>query len=272
MNRSVVDVTLKCIARPRAALLRAGRAWPLLAIISLMVAIGTSGCSSSSSNTNETSMGGGQQMSAEQCANNGQLMRASAPDGSYVIQPGDQLSINFYLNSEFNQEVSVRPDGKIAMQLIGAQQAAGETPQQLAKELDQAYSGELRSPGATVMVKNMPSREVFVQGQVSKPGGFELQPGMTVMQSIAQAGGLTDQAGETAVLVRRDACGVPTMTNISIKAAQSGTGSGEEDAFLQSRDMVVVPRSGIANADLWVSQYIRNLLPVQPYVGATPTF
>lgn len=217
-------------------------------------------------------MGGGPQMSAEQCANNGQLMRASAPDGSYVIQPGDQLSISFYLNNEFNQDVTVRPDGKIAMQLIGAVQAAGDTPQQLAQQLNQAYSNELRSPGATVMVKNMPSREVFVQGQVAKPGGFDLQPGMTVYQALAQAGGLTDNAGETAVLVRRDACGVPTMTNISIKAASKGTGSGEEDAFLQPRDMVVVPRSGIANADLWVSQYIRNLLPFQPYLGATPAF
>jgi protein involved in polysaccharide export with SLBB domain len=204
------------------------------------------------------------QLSPEQCAAGAAVTRAAEADGSYVIQPGDELLINFYLNSEFDDTQIVRPDGKIALRLVGPVLAAGLTPQRLGQRLDELYSSELKSPGASVQVKNMPSRQVFVQGQVSKPGAFPLEPGMSAVQAIAVAGGVTETAGSKAVLIRRDVCGVPSASKIDLASAEGSTGVGD-DVALQPRDVIVVPRSGIANLDLWVQQYIRGVLPIQPY-------
>jgi len=190
----------------------------------------------------------------------------SAPDGSYLIQPGDQLSVEFYLNPEFNDEVTVRPDGNLTLRIIGDVKAWGLTPTQLADVLDKAYLSELRSPDAVVHVKNMPSRQVYVQGQVSKPGAFALEPGMTAVQAISEAGGLTDEAGSDAVLIRRDLCGQPSGIRVRLAKAMASP-ERNEDVGLMPRDVIVVPRSTIANIDLFVKQYIQGLLPIPPYMA-----
>jgi protein involved in polysaccharide export with SLBB domain len=208
-------------------------------------------------------------LTPEQCAASAEIDEAAAmsgPDGSYLIQPGDVLSIEFYLNPEFNDEVTVRPDGMITMRVIGDAKAWGLTPAQLAVGLDHAYLSELRSPDAVVHVKNMPSRQVYVAGQVNKPGAFALEPGMTAVQAVSEAGGLTDQASHSAVLIRRNLCGQPTGIPIQLAAAMDHPNQGADVALL-SRDVIVVPRSGIANVDLFVKQYIQGLLPIPPYMS-----
>ena len=206
-------------------------------------------------------------LTPEQCEANARLIAANADQSSYRIQPGDVLDVDFYLNPEFNDEVTVRPDGEVAMRMVGSEHAAGLTPDQLAKNLDTAYLGELREPGVSVHVKTMPSREVYVEGRVTKPGAVPLQPGMTALQAISDAGGLQDDAGDNkVVLIRRDMCGTPHATRLDLESAARKDGS-EEDVALLPKDVIVVPRSTIGNMDLFVAQYIRNLLPVQPYVG-----
>jgi len=208
-------------------------------------------------------------MSPEQCETGAEIQQASTrtdPAGSYVIQPGDQMSLDFYMNPEFNDDVTVRPDGKVTLRLVGDVQAAGLTPDKFAEALDKDYLSELRNPDAVVHVKNMPSRQVFVQGQVSKPGVFPLEPGMTALQAISEAGGLTEDAGKGAVLIRRDACGQPYGVKVDIASASGHPGSGQ-DVALAPRDIIVVPRSGIASVDLFVKQYIQGLLPFPPYMS-----
>ena len=166
------------------------------------------------------------------------------------------------MNSEFNDNVSVQPDGRIVLRLVGPLQAAGLSSGQLSAEINQAYSKELKNPSATVHVQNMPSRQVFVEGQVNHPGAFALQPGMTAAQAIADAGGQTDEAElSNVVLIRRDACGRPDGSRIDFASATNTPDKGE-DVMLMPHDTIVVPRSRIANVDLWVKQYIRDLLPV----------
>ncbi len=209
-------------------------------------------------------------MNPEQClANGAHVQGASLDDAGYRIQPGDQLAIDFYLNSEFNDNVSVQPDGRIVLRLVGPLQAAGLSSGQLSTEINQAYSKELKNPSATVHVQNMPSRQVFVEGQVNHPGSFSLQPGMTASQAIANAGGQTDDAElSNVVLIRRDACGHADGSKIDLASATTTPDKGE-DVMLMPHDTIVVPRSRIANMDLWVKQYIRDMLPVQPYLSPT---
>jgi polysaccharide biosynthesis/export protein len=208
------------------------------------------------------------QVSGHACADQ---HAADSDPSTYRIQPGDDLQVSFYLNSEFDEpDVFVRPDGKIALKFIGDIKAAGETPIKLALALDEAYSSELRDPGAAVIVKNSPSRVVYVAGQVSKPGAVPLVPRMTVMDAIAASGGLTDQAGtKEVILARVDPCGNVAERAIDLGPLLKGDKKAD-DVALAPADLVVVPRSTVANLDLIVQQYVRNLLPVQPYFSVLP--
>ncbi len=243
-----------------------------LSLVATLCALSLAACSSSSSNRGDDPGGADVQqasvMNPEQCLADGAHFRnASLDDSSYRIQPGDQLAIDFYLNSEFNDNVSVQPDGRIVLRLVGPVQAAGLSSSQLSAEINQAYSKELKNPSATVHVQNMPSRQVFVEGQVNHPGAFALQPGMTASQAIASAGGQTDEAQlANVVLIRRDACGRADGSKIDLASATNTPDKGD-DVMLMPHDTIVVPRSRIANMDLWVKQYIRDMLPVQPYLS-----
>ncbi len=247
---------------------------PRLALIALFCALALAACSTSSNSRGDQPSQSDLQRTAmvspEQCLETGASFRAASLDTSgYRIQPGDQLAIDFYLNSEFNDNVSVQPDGRIVLRLVGPLQAAGLSSGQLSAEINQAYSKELKNPSATVHVQNMPSRQVFVEGQVNHPGAFALQPGMTAAQAIADAGGQTDEAElSNVLLIRRDACGRPDGSRIDLASATNTPDKGE-DVMLMPHDTLVVPRSKIANVDLFVKQYIRDLLPVEPYISPT---
>lgn len=237
----------------------------------MVMAVAVGGCSAKSSQaeSERQAMAPGR-MSAEQCQANASIQESAAQDSDYKIQRGDQLSLDFYMNSEFNDNVTVDPDGKVVLRLVGPVQAAGLTPDQLASSIDKAYTSELRSPGAVVHLRNLPGRQIFVEGEVAKPGAFPLQPGMTAVEALALAGGVTDNSDpQSAVLIRRDACGQAEGSKVDLASAIKEPGTGN-DIALMSHDVVVVPKSGIANADLWVKQHIRDVLPVEPYIS--PTF
>jgi protein involved in polysaccharide export with SLBB domain len=236
----------------------------------ITIAAVLSGCSAGSKNQGDSSDSkefASKPMSAEQCAANASIQESATQDADYRIQPGDQLALDFYMNSEFNDNATVDPNGKIVLRMVGPIQAAGLTPAQLASSIDNAYRNELRNPGAVVHLNNMPNRQIYVEGEVAKPGAFPLQPGMTAVQALALAGGVTvDSAPNKTVLIRRDACGQSQGTDVDLASAIKKPGSSE-DVALMSHDVVVVPRSGIANADLWVKQHIRDVLPVEPYIS-----
>jgi len=189
---------------------------------------------------------------------------------TYRIQPGDQLDISFYLSPEFDQDLTVRPDGDISMPVIGNLHAQGLTPGQLEKNLNQLYTTELRDPKTTVRIDKSPSQVVYVEGQVGKPGAVPLQPGMTAIQAIASSGGMTDAAGASRVfLIRRDACGTAHGQLLKLDKVMNHK-DNEEDVALLPSDIVVVPRSGIAQFDLDIKQYVRDAMPVEVY--AAPPF
>ncbi len=237
------------------------------AVAALVVLCAVAGCSANRASERGDSAGSGSgTLSPTECSANQMIEQAAAQPQSYRIQPGDDLLVNFYLDPEFNEDVVVRPDGQITLQLVGSVQAAGLTPDQLAQNLEQAYSRELRSPTITVHVKSMPGRRIYVAGQVPHPGSFALQPGMTALQAVADAGGFTDNSDRASViLIRRDACGQAAGERLDLaKAITDPDHNGEEDAHLAPLDIVYVPSSTIAHVDLFVKQYIQGLLPVQP--------
>ncbi|MDO8432696.1 MAG: polysaccharide biosynthesis/export family protein [Candidatus Binatus sp.] len=221
-----------------------------------------------------TDMKGDVSIAASEPAETGCVMSANYKSPSderqnYRIQAGDDLAITFYRNPEFDTEVIVRPDGKISMRVVGDPEARGLSPTELSARLNKAYSSELLEPGVSVVVKNSPSRVVFVQGQVDHPAAVPLQPDMTALGAIAQAGGFSDGANPNdVVLIRRDFCGQPHGVRLQIGKvlSQKKDHDNEEDAQLLPGDLLVVPRSKIASIDLFMKQYVKDLLPVQPFM------
>jgi len=174
---------------------------------------------------------------------------------AYRIQSGDQLDIKLFFNPELNETVFVRPDGKISLQLVDDVQAAGLRPSDLDGVLTQKYSQELRKPVITVIVKSFTAQRVFVGGEVENPRLINLTAGMTALQAVIEAGGFRDTAKLEEVLVIRNGWAdapIPIRANLTQPIAY--------DVKLQPHDIVYVPRTWIADANLFVRQYIRDLL------------
>ena len=178
----------------------------------------------------------------------------------YIIQPGDLLEMKFFYNPEMNDGMAVRPDGRISMQLIGEVMAAGRSPANLTKLLREKYDKELKNPEITVIVRSFGSR-IYVDGEVKKPGEVELLRPLTVMQAIARAEGLTDKAWKEALVIRRIKGKEPLVIQLDLDDVLTGKDFGQ-DVGLVPFDIVYVPRSPIANVNLWVHQYIRANIPL----------
>jgi polysaccharide export outer membrane protein len=123
----------------------------------------------------------------------------------YIIGPGDVLGVVFWREKELSGDVAVLPDGRITLPLINEISAAGLTPEQLRSKLVEAARQFVTDPTATVVVRQVNSRRVFVTGMVAKPGQYPLYQTMTVLQLIATAGGLLEYAkGEDIVIIRTE--------------------------------------------------------------------
>lgn len=180
----------------------------------------------------------------------------------YVIQPGDQLEIKFFYNPELNELLTVRPDGRVTLQLAHEVMAAGLTPAQLTASLTTIYSKELANPGVAVIIRSFSSQRVYVDGEVNKPGMINLSSSMTVLQSIAEAGGFKNTARQGEVLIiRKSGEKKPLTIAVNLKDAIYGSDTGQ-DITLTPYDIVYVPKSAIANINQFVDQYIRQNIPV----------
>jgi len=180
----------------------------------------------------------------------------------YVLQVGDELAVKFYTNPELNEDVKIRPDGMISLQLIDDVPAAGRTPKELDADLTKRYTGELADPQVSVIVRKTGLNRIYIDGQIGNPGIVTIAGGMTLYQAIQRAGGLLEGAHrKQIILIRKGPDGQPVGRSIDIRPIQDGSNPGV-DVPLQPLDMVYVPRSKIAEVGLFVKQYIRDALPI----------
>ena len=121
----------------------------------------------------------------------------------YVIGVQDVLIVVFWNAKEMSADVVVRPDGKISLPLLNDIAAAGMKPEELALAITKDAAKFVKDPVATVIVKEIHSRKVYVVGEVAKPGSFLLVGDMTVLQAIAEAGGFLEGAKKSDVTIVR---------------------------------------------------------------------
>jgi len=188
--------------------------------------------------------------------------RLSSPPEEYRIQAGDQLDVKLFYNSELNEQVIVRPDGRISLQLAPEIIAAGVTPAELTGQLKKIYASVIKNPEIVVIVKSFTAQRVYVDGEVARPGIVTLTNDMTLMQAISQVGGFKDTARrDEVIVVRRSADGKAVSTVVNVDGAIDGSDM-KQDITLLSYDVVFVPKTAIANVNVWVDQYLRRNIPI----------
>lgn len=185
------------------------------------------------------------------------------PSPEYRIAAGDELDIVVPLNPEFNVRTFVRPDGKISLELIDEIAAEGLTTAELTEHLRNAYSTELRDPDISVNVVSMAAR-IYVDGHVERPGEYPWSRQVTAMQAVSLAGGLRETAdGESLLVVRRSPGGEQRVFQIDLEELAAGKGESR-DLFLAPYDTVYVPSSRVADVNKWMTQYIKDNIPISP--------
>ena len=202
----------------------------------------------------------------------GLLRNDSSPAKEYRIQPGDLLDVKLFYNPELNEQLTVRPDGRITLQLVNDVVAAGLTPAELTAVLAKAYAGELRNPKVAVIVRTSVADKVYVDGEVNKAGLVPLVGPTTILESIAQAGGIKETAnpGEV-ILLRKAEDSKLTPYRINLEDAYKEAGANQ-DIYLRPNDIVYVPKSKIADVNTWIDMYIRRNIPIPLGLSVGSTF
>ena len=159
---------------------------------------------------------------------------------NYVIGPDDVLEISYWREKELSAEVVVRPDGRIALPLIGEVEAIGLTPVELTDRVKSLARELLEFPVLTVAVKQINSRKVVITGEVAKPGRYPLAGPTTVIELIAMAGGLSDFADQKNIGVLRVVDGRRVSFKVNYKKLARLENLDDNIALLPG-DIVVVP-------------------------------
>ena len=188
--------------------------------------------------------------------------------GEYSLMAGDKIAVKFPYHSARDQELPVRPDGKISLDVTGEIEAEGMTPLELAEVIKERSARFLKKPEVVVIVTGIGDRRVYVGGEVNRPGFVTVQEGMTPLQAVMAVGGFKDTAQKSDVLyIARDASGEYSASRVDLQdVVKHGT---PEVVRLTGNDIVYVPATRVANAGVFVKQYIRDLLPVESRAGAT---
>jgi protein involved in polysaccharide export with SLBB domain len=181
---------------------------------------------------------------------------------AYRMYPGDVLDVAFPSAPELNREVTVQPDGRISLPLVRPVMAADLSVGDLQGALSQAYAPLLRRPEVDVAVKTAMPLRVFVGGEVSKPGVYDMPGDIDALQAVVMAGGFTNLAKRHDVIViRRGPGGRPMMRLVDLREATFDPAHNTA-VPLRRFDVIYVPRTNIGNADQFVQQYIRDLVPM----------
>ena len=167
----------------------------------------------------------------------------------YRLQPGDVLEIQYRYSPEFNQTVTVQPDGYITLEVGGDLKVAGMTVDQLRQAILKKASTRLQDPIATVILKEFQKPYFVVAGEVAQPGKIEMRERVTAIQAIMLAGGMKESAKSSQVVVfRKINSDIAEVKLLNLKTIRR-TSDLENDLTLQPGDMVFVPRDKISKIE-----------------------
>jgi len=164
----------------------------------------------------------------------------------YQLRPGDTFSLEFAFTPEFNQTITVLPDGFINLRGAGDLHIAGKTVPELTAAILGAYDKILNKPSIIVSLKDFEKPYFIASGQVQHPGKYELRADTTLVEGIAIAGGLTDSAKHSQVLLFRKVSSDWMEGRILDVKKMLNRKNLSEDLHLKPGDMIIVPQSKVS--------------------------
>ena len=164
--------------------------------------------------------------------------KGQRPPEGYRIGVDDSLFISVWKEPDLSSQVTVRPDGVITLPLINDVPVVGLSPKELQDLLTEKLKAFVNEPQVTVVVRDIRSRKVFLVGQVGKPGSFQLSGNMTLLELLAQAGGLGQFAKSESIYILRNQNGQQVRLGFKYKRVLQGK---DPDILLLPGDKIVVP-------------------------------
>lgn len=161
---------------------------------------------------------------------------AAVDPNKYRIGPEDIILVRIWREPELSGLVSVRPDGKINLQLVGEIEAADATPVELEARISKAYEKLLKNPIVSVQVQRVESKRYYLSGEVGKAGAFPLVRPLTVLEAITLAGGIREFGNGKKIIIMRGAERIKFNYNEVIKGKKL-----EQNILLQPGDHIYVP-------------------------------
>jgi len=164
---------------------------------------------------------------------------ASAPPTEYRIAREDVLEIVVWHEPDLTRVIPVRPDGLIAVPLVGEIRAAGLTPEELRGALTKALTPYVKDASVAVLLREINGPRFSVMGEVARPGTFPLRGALSVTQGLATAGGLGEFAGDEVIWLRHRPDGKADRVSLSVKEMLQGEAEGA--LWLGAGDVLYVP-------------------------------
>jgi polysaccharide biosynthesis/export protein len=173
----------------------------------------------------------------------------------YTLRPGDVLDLEYRYTPEFNQSVTILPDGYVSLDVVGSVRLAGLTLDQAHDLIIQKAQARLKDPELNLVLKDFQAPYVAVAGEVGKPGKIELRENITAIQAILLCGGFLESARSSqVVLFRRISSDTAEVRILNLKKLKN-TADLEHDVLLEPGDMLLVPRNKLEG----LSRYMKLL-------------
>ena len=167
--------------------------------------------------------------------------QSQPPEEFYLIGAGDSLWINVWKEPTLSGNVKVRPDGYVGLPLLNELQVSGRTTANLRKVLEEKYKEFTVDPFVTIRVDGIAATEVFLVGQVGKPGAFPLVGNETILQLLTRSGGLSVFADRSNIrVVRREK---DKITEYVVDYDAILKGDLRQDILLRPGDRIIVPEA-----------------------------
>jgi polysaccharide biosynthesis/export protein len=164
----------------------------------------------------------------------------------YTLHPGDSVELTLRFTPEYNQTLTVQPDGYITVNPIGDVQVSGLTLEQVHDTILQKLSVPLNKPELNLVLKDFQHPYVVVGGDVQQPGKIELRQSMTAMQAVLLAGGFKPSARDTRIVVFRHIDSNMGEVRVLNLHKIDNVKQLERDMALQAGDMILVPSNRVA--------------------------
>ena len=172
--------------------------------------------------------------------------------GPYKLRAGDTIAVDYRLTPEFNQTLTIQPDGAVDLNLAGSTHLAGLTLEQAKSLVLERVSSRLRNPELNIALTSFERPYFVVAGEVDHPGRFDFYEKTTALQAILLAGGFKESAQQSDVYVFRrvdgDLAEVHTLNLKKLRHSQDL----ERDLVLEPGDMILVPRNRLENLSRFV--------------------